>query len=201
MKLVGAGGQFRQDPLYAADSTITAGGTPQLALARSQSRTFLLIQNISAGPLYVEIGSARATATLTSGAVTSFTITNAGFGFTSPPIVDLVGGGGMVPYLGLNQPQGLAPQHPAKVRAVLTGGAVSSFVIDDPGSGYLIAPYVWIRNADLDPYGAPIPSSTSGIFLESQGPPLIWNGTTCPTDAIAIVGATTGQQYTIRWMD
>src|SRR5262249_38636756 len=100
MRLVGSGQQQRRDFLYSADGTITSGGTAQLVLAQSQSRSFLLLQNLSAGPLYVEIGAARATCTISNGAVASVSVANAGFNYTKPPVVRFLGGGGNVPFLG-----------------------------------------------------------------------------------------------------
>lgn len=211
MKLVGSGGQQLQHFLYDASGTIATGGTPQLLLAKSMSRTSLWLQNLSAGPLYVDFGSARGTAVLTNGKVTSVTITNAGFNFTKPPLIRFLGGGNDLgggnainrSYLGLNQPNGASPSLPAKARAVLTSNAVSSVIVDDGGANYAIAPYVQFINSDLDPYGVAVPSTTlnGGVLLAAQGPPLILNGTFCPTDAISIIGATTGQVFTAKWTD
>ena len=203
MRLVGSGGQQRRDILYAADGTVTTGGTPQTILGQSQTRSYLMLQNQSTGNLVVEMGSARATCTIVGGAVATITVTNAGFNFTKPPVVHFLGGGnaGNSAYLGLNQPNGPAPQHPAKAHAVLTGNAVSSIVIDDPGAGYAIAPFVLLQNSDLDPYGCAVPTATGGILLPPSTPALIWNGTFCPTDPIAIFGATLGQAFVCRWAD
>jgi hypothetical protein len=86
----------------------------------------------------------------------------------------------------------------------MTGSApnlsISSIVINDPGAGYAIAPYVFIMNSDLDPYGCAAPSATSGMLLSSNSAPYILNGTSCFTDAIAVFGATTGQAFLCRWM-
>ena len=210
MKLVPTGNQQRQDFLYAFDGAVTTGGDPQLILARSMARSYLLLQNTSNGPLWFEIGFGRATATLSTGGVSSVTVNNAGFGFTKPPIVKFLGGGlpasfgqppgGSTSYLGLNQPNGPSPSHPAQGHAVLTGGAISSIVVDDPGSGYVIAPYVQLIGSDLDPYGCAVPSATSGILVPSGGS-LEWNGTCCPTDPVAVFGATTAQSFLARMMD
>ena len=206
--LVAGGQQTKRFPLFTADGSITTGGTAQLVLPQVQSRSLLKIQNTSAGPLWFEFGSARATCALTSGAVSSITVTNAGFNFTKPPVVTFFGGGkaGNGSFLGLNQPGGEGPNstlgagRPAKARAVLTGGAVSSFVIDDGGAGYAIAPYVFIYNSDLDPYGCAVPSVGAGLLLTANSPPLLIDGTSCHTDPIAVFGATTGQTFLCRWM-
>lgn len=210
MKLVNAGNAQIQHFLYSSDGTITAGGTPQLVLARSLSRSYLLIQNLSNGPMWLEMGSARATCTISSGGVNAVSVANAGFNFTKPPVVLFMGGGpaggssgplSNKSYIGLAQPGAPAPSRPAKGHAVLTGSAVSSIVIDDPGAGYVLAPYVFIYNSDLDPAGCAAPSATSGILLSGQGDKVEWNGTCCPTDPVAIFGADTAAAYLARWMD
>lgn len=216
MKLVGTANQVTQHFLYRADGTITTGGTAQLVLGRSQSRSFLLIQNLSSASLSVEIGSGAATATLTSGAVSSVAVTNAGFGYTRAPLVRLLGGGAPVGnslYTGLAQPNGISPQsanvitpgRPAVAHCVMTGTApnlsISSIVVDDPGAGYVLAPYVQILNDDLDPNGAALPSATTGILLTAGSPPLTLENSFCPTDPVAIWGATTGQAFICRWSD
>jgi hypothetical protein len=219
MKLVGSGGQRIRHNKFDASSAILTGGTPQLALARSQARSSLYIQNTSAsGNLVFEIGGARAVATLTNGVVTSISVTgagvpgyplpNAGFNYTYPPKVRFWGGGnaGNSQYLGLGQPGGEAPEQTlnacrkAKAQAVLSGGAVSSFVIEDGGALYACAPFVFLESSDLDPNGVAVPSATTGIVL-TPGQAVTWNGTVCPTDAISVYGATTGQTFTLKWMD
>jgi hypothetical protein len=204
MKLVSAGGQQTQHPLYCFDGTITTGGTAQLALARSMSRSLLILENNNAsGNLLFEFGSARATSTITSGVVTSTSITNAGFNFGYPPVIRFLGGGsaGNPAYKGLAQPNGATPSNQATGHAVLTAGALSSIVIDNGGSGYVTAPYVFIQNSELDPNGCAVPSATVGILLVPGGGALTFNGTCCPTDSIAVFGATTSMTFVVRWMD
>lgn len=202
-KLVGAALQTVRHPLYDASGAVAVGGTPQLVLARSQARCQLILGNNSIGPLWFEFGSARATATIASGAVTSTTITNAGFGFINPPVIEFLGGGsaGNSSYAGLGQPNGASPSKPAKARCVLTGAAVTSIVIDDPGADYVTAPFMFIYNSDLDPIGCAVPAANIGLLIPSGGQPVILNGTACTTDAISVFGATTGQRFTCRWMD
>ena len=221
MKLVGSGGQNVRHHKFDASGAILTGGTPQLALARSQSRTSLMLQNTSSGMLMFEIGGARAVATLTNGAVSAIAVTgagspgyplpNAGFNYTYPPLVRFWGGGnaGNTRYLGLGQPggEGLDGALPltqsvmhARAHAVLSGGSVSSIVIDSPGSGYVCAPFVMLIGSDLDPYGVATPSATTGLQLPPGGS-FTWNGTVCTTDSISVFGANTGQTFTIKWMD
>ena len=217
MKLVGSGNQQAQHFLYDASGTIVAGGTPQLVLVRSLSRSHLIVQNNSTGPLFVEFGAARATAVLTSGAVSSCAVANAGFGYSKPPLVRFLGGGAPqgtlqsqapgsnTSYLGLAQPGAPSPPNPATAIAVMTGSApnqsVASIQITNPGSGYLVAPFVFLINNDLDPNGCAIPTATTGVQLVAAGGSIWYNGTACPTDQISIFGATTGQAYTCKWMD
>lgn len=202
MKLVAAGEQQVRHYIYDASGTIASGGVAQLVLGQSQARSHLIIQNTSNGPQYWELDSARATCTISAGVVNSVTITNAGFNLTKPPVVEFMGGGtfGNSTFLGGNLPDYVSPSHPARGHAVLTGGAVSSIVIDDGGVNYACAPYVFIRNSDLDGYGCAVPSTTSGILLTGGSPPLIWNGTVCPTGPVAVYGATTGQAFVCKWM-
>lgn len=209
MKHVSAANQQERHFLYAADGSITTGGTPQLVLARSMARCFFYFKNTSNGPLTLETDGPRATATLTSGVVTSIAITNAGFNMTKPPLVRFLGGG-LAPagynqapnssYLGLNQPNGPAPSHIAAGLAVLSGNAVASVTITDGGSGYKIAPYVQLITSDLDPYGCAVPSATVGIQV-AAGDTIQWDNSAVPTEAISVFGATTGQTFTARWMD
>lgn len=212
MYLLNSKAQTNLDPLYDASGTITTGGTPQLVRPMVPSCSHFIIQNLStSNVMYVEFGSARATATITSGAITSITVTNGGFGFTRPPIVRFAGGGneGNSRFLGLNQPGGDSPNssltagRPAKAHAVLTTGVVTSIVIDDPGAGYAIAPYVFLTNTTLDPYGCASPffsSTVSGIYLGAAGGAYYVNGTVCPTDPISIYCSASSQPFTFKWM-
>jgi hypothetical protein len=204
--------QTNSDPFYDASGTITTGGTPQLIRPMVPSCSHFVIQNLSsANSMYVEFGSARATAALSSGTISAITVTNGGFGFTYPPVVRFAGGGhaGNMKYLGLNQPGGDGPTstqvkgRTAIAHAVLTSGVVTSIVIDDPGAGYVIAPYVFIANTGLDPYGCANPffgSAVSGILLGAGGGSYYSNGTVCTTDPISIYCSASAQPFTFKWM-
>lgn len=199
MHLTGTQNQISRDTLFCADVTLT--GSAQLVLAQSLSRGFLMLQNIGSHAMQVEFGSARGVATISSGGVSSVAVSNAGFNFTKPPVVRFFGGGnnGNSSYLGLNQANGASPSHVAQAHAVLTGGAVSSIVVDDPGSGYVIAPYVFIYDSDLDPYGAALPSATSGIVLPANmSAPISFQGVFCTTDPISVLG-TADDILVCRW--
>lgn len=228
MRLQGSGIQQRDDRLWRADGSIATGGTAQLVLGRSQSRSHLLLQNTSTGPLWFEVGTGAATCSISGGKVTSVAVTNAGLGFSFPPLVRFYGGGnafGNTSYAGLAQPGAPAPDSvasatttveplgvPARAHCVMTGSApsmtISSIVLDESdgggpvgGAGYVIAPFVAILNSDLDPNGVAAPSAGVGILLPPGASPLIWNGTVCPTDPVAVWGATTGQTFACRWME
>ncbi len=204
MKYVGTRGQQVRDVEYVADSSIASGGTAQLVLPEAKSRSYLFIQNLSDTDMYFEFGSARATATLTGGAVSSCSVTNAGFGFTYPPKIEFLGGSYCVPKntasVGVGQPGYPAPSRPAQASCVLTTGAVSSIQIDDPGAGYIVAPYVLITNSLRDPVGCALPASGVGMYL-GGGQSFYRNGTTCPTDAIAVFCAASSKKFLVRWMD
>ena len=212
-KIMNAGSQQRRDYLYRADGSITTGGTPQLVLGASMSRSHIFLQNTSSANLVFEIGSGAATATIVGGVVSAIAVTNVGFNYTKPPLVRLLGGGQPqsfagaaaggpnTSYVGLGQPNAPSPPNAAQAHALLTGGAISSIVIDNPGSSYIVAPYVLVTNSDLDPNGCALPSAASGALLLSAGASLYYNGTVCPTEPVGVFGATTGQTFICRWMD
>ena len=202
--------QVRADPIYDASGVIVAGAT-QLVLPVHQSRAHLFFQNNGTHTMWVEFGSARATATITSGAVSSIAVTNAGFNFTYPPIVRFAGGGdaGNSRYLGLNQPGGEGPNstliaaRPAIAHCVMASSAitlnkVNTITVDDGGAGYVIAPFVFIYNDQLDPYGCAVPSSGTGIQVLPTGS-IYYNGTACPTNSMSVFG-TAADAFTCKWM-
>ncbi len=195
--------------LFDKSNTIATGGTAQLLMPISYQRSSLILQNISDTNMYVEFGGARAAATLTSGAVSSIAITNSGFNYTLPPKVIFYGGGNTGN--NLNNPNFLSaglPDYPAPVNmasghCVMTGSAgnlsVASITIDNPGSGYAIAPLIYLQNDPLDPSGVATPSATSGYALLANGGSLTFNGSVCPTDQISVFCATTGKAYTAKF--
>ena len=196
-RVVGFTEQQNLTPVYRADGTIAAGGTPQLILPRAAPRSSILLQNTSGtDTLYFEFGCARAKATVSGGVVTAITVTNAGFGFTYPPIVRFLGGGNASNGrdLGVGYPNQLAPSNYATAHCVLSSGAISSIVIDNPGSGYDCAPYVQLLNDANDNNGAAVPSATSGFKL-APGASLYQAYNVVTTDAIAVYGATTGNSW------
>ena len=196
-RVVGFTEQQVLTPTYRADGAVTTGGTPQLILPRAAPRSSILIQNTSTSDtITLEFGCARATATVTNGMVTAITVTNAGFGFTYAPSVHFLGGGNMSNGrdLGVGYPNQLAPSNYASAHCVMSGGSISSIVIDNPGSGYDCAPYVQLLNDPNDNYGAAVPSTTSGFKL-APGASLYQAYNVVTTDAIAVYGATTGDSW------
>lgn len=211
MYLPGSGNQPGTHRAYRADGALSTTA-PKLILPQATSRTYLRIVNVGSAVMWVENGCARATATISGGVVTGFTILNGGFAFTRPPIVLLKGGGGPVvaaPTAAAWDGRGQIDQwavptganttvtpatynQPAQAHAVLTSGVVSSIVIDNPGRGYVNPPEVSLANDPLDPFGCADPSagSGSGIQLAATGGAYELNGTFCHTNAIAVYAAT-----------
>jgi hypothetical protein len=203
MKLVGVRGQQQIDDYFDASGTITAGGTAQLLLAQRKSCSSFFFQNLSTGNLYLQFGLRPATATLTSGVVSSIAVNDAGFGFNAPPSVFIWGGGNAndpASYGGA-LPGWPSPMHPATAVATISGGAINAINVTDGGSGYLVAPYVFVQALRSDPTGVGIPSATAGILVPASGGLFSIVDLTCPTTAVAVYGATTGQAYTCKWMD
>jgi len=210
MKLVGVNGQQADHFMFDASGTIASATAPQLLLPRGFQRSQVLVQNLSAHVMYLEIGSARATATISGGVVTGCTVTNPGFGFTLPPTVTFRGGGAqMYPgFLGSTDPLSPSIGEPAIGHCVMTGSAgaltLSSITIDYGGSGYLQPPYVLIRNNHHDPNGCADPSnnSGSGIYLAANGGAYTGISASCQTtDQMALFCGTQGAAFTCKWMD
>ena len=93
MNLIGSNNQQRIDGYFDYSGTITTGGAAQLMVPQRRSCSHLVLANNSVGSLFVQFGVRPATATLTSGVVTSVTINDAGFGFQYIPNVTFLGGG------------------------------------------------------------------------------------------------------------
>ncbi|TAK97661.1 MAG: hypothetical protein EPO08_20915 [Rhodospirillaceae bacterium] len=209
MILTGSSQQRKALPLYDASGTVTSGGTAQLIVPMALTRSSLMFVNNSDTAMYLEIGAARAAATLSSGTVSSVAVTNAGFGYSKPPLVTFKGGGNTgwnqsnPTFLSATLPDYPSPDHPAKAHCVMTGSAgaqtVASIVVDDPGSGYATQPYVELANDPNDPIGCAVPSASAGIYIAPNGGSYCCNGVACTTDAIAVYCATTGKAFTFKW--
>ncbi len=190
--------------------TITTGGTAQLVLPRVTTRSYVLFQNISDTDMFLGWGPATAIPTITSGAIASIAVVNAGFGYTNPPLVRILGGGPWNETLGYNAgalSAGLgaaSTQNPAVAHATLSDGAVNAVVVDQSGSGYSAAPqapYIYLENDPKDPFGCFLPSATAGFMLPKGGtlPFIMQNSIVC-TDPFAIFCATTGKAFTCKVM-
>jgi hypothetical protein len=180
--------------------SITAGGTAQNILQSQKSRCYMLIENISAGNLFVELGGARAKATLTNGVITGYSITNAGFNYAYPPMVTFLGGvGGDIGYPtpGTNQNGTYSSGRPAVATATISGGALSTIVINDGGTGFTYPPFIDIVRDARDFAGGAVPSGTSGIELLPGGS-FVMENVACDTGPVSIWGATTGQLFTCK---
>lgn len=206
--LAGIRGQTFSDRLFDAGGTISSGGTAQLLLPVAITRSSLIIENISDTAMFLEFGSARATSSLTSGTVSSCSVTNAGIGFSRPPIVTFLGGllsnrQSSPTYSLQGLPDWPSPQNPAQAHCVMTGAVgsqtVASIAIDNPGSGYAYPPYVLLTNDPLDPFGSAVPSATVGMELIAGGGSYTPNGSVCTTDQISIYCATTGKAFVCKY--
>jgi hypothetical protein len=200
-RLVGFSGQKVLTTGFRADGT--AGTAPTLILPNAAPRSSVLIQNVSDTQMWFEFGCARATATVTSGVVTSCTITNAGFNFTYAPRVLFLGGGhdGNGRNLGVGYPEQNAPSNVATGHCVMTGSAgnlsVASITIDNGGSGYTIAPYVLLVNDPNDAFGCADPSASSGTGFTLYPGQWLDKAThhIVPTDAIAVYCSSNSKKY------
>ncbi len=191
----GIRGQTHLDDLLDFSGTIASGGTAQLVLRQQPRRTSLFIANTSASStITIGIGPAMGTPTISGGGVTSIAVANAGIGYTVPPLVRILGG----VIAGDLQ---TAPQHPASAHVILAAGAISSFVIDDPGAGYVstILPYIYLENPLWSlGGGALLPSATVGIPLVAGANFSTSGMIIVPTSAVAIFGPTTGNSFTVK---
>ncbi len=115
---------------------VDAAGTgylsPPSVTITSQSGVLTLVDYEKDPGALILNNIATATATLTTGAVSSFTVTNGGQGYIAPPEVVISGGGGTG----------------ATGTAVLTGGVVTSISVGSGGSGYTSPPTVTLKPAD-----------------------------------------------------
>jgi hypothetical protein len=206
MNLLNSRYQKGISPASRADGTL-GNTSPKLILPRATSRSMISFQNIGTTTIYLDHGCARATATITNGAVTSLSILNPGFGFILPPQVQFKGGAGTFAaalsasgWDGRGQiddwptPNGvntlLTPavyNRPAKAVATISSGVVTGFTIQDGGAGYVNPPEVLLTNDPMDPFGCADPSygSGSGFIMYAAGAYFL-NGTFCHTDPIAV---------------
>lgn len=184
--------------------TIAAGGTAQLLLPQQPGRLFLSVSNVAATDvLYLGLGPAKATAAIAGGAVSSITVNNGGIGYTVTPNVRILGGiiaGDYKTAPGSTNSAGVPlVGQPATAVAAISGGAVTGITVTNPGSGYIVPPLIYLEN--------PLPALGGGAYSPSanNGIPIPVNTTftfngilMVPTSAIAIVGATLGDQFHVK---
>lgn len=209
MKLNGSGGQRTRTHFYDASGTITSGGTAQLIVPEARERTSWVFVNNSDTVMTLEFGAARATASLSSGTVSSLSVTNAGFGYSIAPNIEFYGGAYGTPtqitptsvLQGL--PDFISPSNSAKARCVMSGSApnmtVGSIVVDNPGSNYAYPPFVLLTNNHADPFGAAVPSATVGLLMVASGGSYTNNGTICVTDQISVFCSASSKSFTFKF--
>lgn len=186
----GARQQSNIDDLIDFSGTIAAGGTAQLLVPQQPRRAYLVFNNTSAANLVLEIGPARATASISGGVVTGISVTNGGLGYTVAPQVLLLGGLVTGDYQ-------TAPSNVALATATLSGGAVNAITVNVPGSGYVVAPLVYLLNPlPTLGGGAATPAATTGIVVPAGGSYIM--DTAVATSAIAVFGATLAQTFTCK---
>jgi hypothetical protein len=192
------------DDLLDFSGTITTGGTAQLLLPQQPRRLYVSISNVDAADvLLVGIGPAKASATVAGGLVTGIAVNNGGIGYTVAPQVRILGGiiqGDYERAPGGTNLQGVPDVgFQATAVATIAAGAVSAITVTNPGSGYLVAPLIYLEN----PWpslggGAYSPSANNGIPI-AVNTTFTFNGSLLvPSSAIAIVGATTGDQFHVK---
>jgi hypothetical protein len=136
---------------------------------------FALVTSTNAG------SQATATATVTSGFVTSITVTYGGSGYTAAPAVTISGGGG---------------GSGAAATATVSGGVVTGIIVNNAGSGYTSTPTVavappppnvayttyWSNDGTSmngsEPTAAVNVATTNGLFTVALGDPAQPNMTT-----------------------
>lgn len=217
---VGIRGQTQRDVVYASTVTVGSGGGHYLVWPEHRMRSFLEISTTSAsGVGYISIGAGEATATISGGVVTSVTVVDGGFNYTIVPTVAFLGGGneGNTTFLGCGAPGYEAPGSNAGYQpaanpgpygtqayghAVISGGVITSIVVDWGGAGYACAPFVQILNNTNDPNGVadPFRGSVATGRVVTSGNPLIYNMGSVPTSPVALYCATSGAVFLAKYM-
>ena len=132
---------YALQPNASGSATITvtvtdSGGTAGAGVNFVQQNFIVSVSAVNQPPTLNPIGNltilenagqATAAATVVNGSVTAITIINGGFGYTTPPLVTLVGSAGT----------------PATATAMVSGGIVTAITFTG-GSGYIQAPTVMI---------------------------------------------------------
>jgi len=133
-----------QTRLDRIDSIIRHLRTQRNKLVPSALGCIALVFTLSRGLGAESQQAATAVATVTNGSLDSVTLTSGGSGYTAPPAVTFVGGGGTG----------------ASAIAQISDGVVTAIIIQSPGSGYTDAPAV-----SVDPPAAQVTPATLNISL------------------------------------
>ncbi|MGE0044749.1 MAG: hypothetical protein AB7J28_17215 [Hyphomonadaceae bacterium] len=177
---------------------------PTLILPNGVQRSYLRVQNVSDTAMRLCLGPATAVASLTNGVITSIAAVNAGFGYTYAPRVQLIGGGEISPMpfaqgslgLGLGGEDPCSPAGRAgAATAALSTDTVGTITVNEGGSGYLQAPYVYLENDPRDPYGAAAPSATVGFLLAANGGVFTMECSSVTSDAVSIFCASASKRF------
>src|SRR5882672_2169694 len=133
-----------QTGLDRIDSIIRHLRTQRTKLVPSALGCIALVFTLSRGLGAESQQAATAVATVTNGSLDSVTVTSGGSGYTAPPAVTFVGGGGTG----------------ASAIAQISDAVVTAIVIQSPGSGYTNAPVV-----SVDPPAPQVTPATLNISL------------------------------------
>jgi hypothetical protein len=155
----GSQSAFGQNAVFTYQGRVTDNGTNFTGLGQFK---FALVTSTNSSQ------QATATATITSGFVTSITVVSGGSGYTSAPVVTISGGGGSG----------------ATATASVSGGAVTSIMVNNAGSGYTNAPAVIIA--------PPPPSVAYTTYWSNDG-----TGTNGSEPAAAVGVSVAGGLFTV----
>lgn len=184
MQPSGTRNQQNNDELLDFSAAI-AGAPAQILLPQHLTRSYVFIHNPGANPMTLDFGAATATAALTGSTIASVTGVNNGIGYLIVPQVTLLGGlrvGDLV-----NNP-GTVGGRIATVTAVIGSGAITSYVVNDPGTGYIVAPTVMLTNSAPNlGGGCRVPTALNGIVVASKGS-FVMENNFVTTGAIAVLG-------------
>jgi len=192
----GIRGQTQNDDYIDFSGTITSGGTAQIVLPQQIRRLSLYFQNLSTDVMYVGFGPPRPVATLSGSTVNAISVSgNAGFGFKVIPQVVIQGG--IVDGDYQTSPANPATAH---VNGLSGSGGITGITVDNPGSGYVVAPLVRLVNPmPTLGGGAFLPSTGVGIYVAPSGGFFSMGGSLLiPVSALGVVAATTGDVFTCK---
>lgn len=185
MHLQGTRNQQNIDDALDFSTTIT-GAAAQIVVPQQLTRSYLFFHNPGANPMTLDFGPATATAALTGSTIASVTGVNNGVGYLVIPQVTLLGGlrvGDLV-----NNPGTVGGRIATVTVNALSSGAINGYTVNDPGTGYIVAPTVVLSNSAPNlGGGSRVPTALNGIVILSKGS-FVMENTFCTTGAIAVIG-------------